>query len=95
MLTQAVIMLAMVRTQVQLTEAQMEDLRRISAASGESIADLVRQAVDRLLATQSSAAREERIKRAMRVAGRFRSGKPDGSARHDDHLSAAIHDDLR
>jgi hypothetical protein len=85
----------MVRTQVQLTEEQVKALRRISSSTGQSVADLVRQGVDRFLATQSIASRQERIERAMRVAGKFSSGKPDGSTRHDDYLAAAFHDRLR
>jgi hypothetical protein len=85
----------MVRTQVQLTEEQVKALRRISSSTGQSIADLVRQGVDRFLATQSIASRQERIERAMRIAGKFSSGKPDVSTHHDDYLSAAFHDRLR
>jgi hypothetical protein len=80
----------MIRTQVQLTEKQVEALRQISSATGQSIADLVRQSVDRLLAVHSLVSRRERIERAMRVADRFRSGKTDVSTRHDDYLAEAF-----
>jgi len=85
----------MVRTQVQLSEAQMKALRQISSATGQSIADLVRQGVDRFLTAQSSVSRQERIDRAMRIAGKFSSGKSDVSAHHDDYLAQAFHDRLR
>ena len=58
-------------------------------------ADLVRQGVDRLLATQSGISREERIQRAMRVAGRFKSGSSDVSTHHDRYLADAYDDNLR
>ena len=85
----------MIRTQVQLTERQMKALRQMSGASGKSIADLVRQGVDRLLASQPALSQEERIQRAMRVAGRFRSGASDVSAHHDRYLAEAYDDRLR
>lgn len=85
----------MIRTQVQLTEAQMKALRELSVSSGKSIADLVRQGVDRFLALQPSLNRKERIERAMRVAGRFKSGTPDVSTHHDRYLAEAFNDRLR
>lgn len=88
----------MVRTQIQLEESQMEALREISSASGQSIADLVRQAVDRLLASRYSISREERIERAKRVVGMFRSlpNEPtDVSENHDKYLADAIEDRFR
>jgi hypothetical protein len=84
-----------IRTQVQLTEDQMKALRQVSSATGQSIADLVRQGVDRLLAAQSGVSREERIQRAMRVAGKFKSGSPDVSSQHDRYLTEAYNDRLR
>jgi hypothetical protein len=73
----------------------MKALRQLSASNGKSIADLVRQGVDRLLASQPGISPEERIQRAMRVAGRFKSRLSDVSARHDRYLSEAFHKRLR
>ena len=39
----------MVRTQIQLTEEQAEGLKRLAAERGVSMAELVRQSVQRLL----------------------------------------------
>ena len=80
----------MIRTQVQLTERQLEALRRDSAATGRSVAELIRQGVDQYLAARSELGREERIERAIRVAGRFSSGRSDVSANHDRHLAEAF-----
>ena len=77
----------MTRTQVQLTDRQLEALRRESAATGRSVADLIRQGVDRYLAERSALSREERIERAIAVAGKFSSGRSDVSANHDRHLA--------
>ena len=77
----------MIRTQVQLTDRQIQALRRASAATGRSVADLVREGVERYLAGHSELGREERIERAIKVAGRFSSGLTDVSANHDRHLA--------
>jgi hypothetical protein len=65
----------------------MEALRRFAASSGRSIADLVREGVDLYLSVGHQPTREERIQRALRVAGRFASGRRDVSAEHDRHLA--------
>lgn len=80
----------MVRTQVQLTENQIESLRRLAAASGRSIADLVRQGVDQYLAVRRQPDPEERRKRALRALGKFSSGVSDVSTRHDHYLAEAF-----
>jgi plasmid stability protein len=72
----------MIRTQVQLTDGQLKALRHRSAATGRSVADLIRQGVDHYLAGRSELGREERIQRAIQVAGKFSSGLTDVSARH-------------
>ena len=80
----------MIRTQVQLTSAQLEALRQASVATGRSVADLIRQGVDQYLAGRSELGREERIERAIKVAGRFSSGRNDVSANRDRHLAEAF-----
>jgi len=80
----------MIRTQVQLTDRQLEALRQASAATGRSVADLIRQGVDQYLAGRSELGREERIERALEVAGKFSSGQSDIGADHDTHLAEAF-----
>jgi hypothetical protein len=80
----------MVRTQVQLTEPQLEALREASATTGRSIADLIREGVDKYLAGRSGLGREERIERAIDIAGRFASGRTNVSANHDSYLAEAF-----
>lgn len=84
----------MIRTQVQLTETQAEKLRRIAAARGVSMAEVIREAVDGLPEGDD---RLERWARARSVLGRFRDvhGETDVSVRHDEHLAEAIAADLR
>jgi hypothetical protein len=68
----------MVRTQIQLEESQMEALQEMSSASGQSIADLVRQAVDRLLTSRHGISPEERIERTTKtISTIFRPRKLD------------------
>ena len=80
----------MIRTQVQLTEGQFKALRQESAATGRSVADLIRQGVDRYLSERSGIERDERIKRAIAAAGKFSSGLRDVSAKHDKYLAEAF-----
>ena len=79
----------MVRTQVQLTEEQMDRLRRLAAESGRSIAELVRLGVDQYLSSRHQPTQNERIERARALAGRFASGVKDVSAGHDHYLAEA------
>jgi hypothetical protein len=80
----------MTRTQVQLTERQLKALRDASASTGRSVADLIREGVDQYLDGRSELGREERIERAISVAGRFSSGRTDVSVNHDKHLAEAF-----
>ena len=79
----------MVRTQIQLSEDQLHSLRQLSAVSGRSVADLVRQGVELYLSTQRRAGRAEQVQRALRSVGRFSSGTRDASADHDRYLAEA------
>ncbi len=80
----------MVRTQVQLTEKQVNTLKNLAASRYLSIAELIRQAVDTLIKSSSEIDVEERKKRAIEIAGKFRSGKHDISSKHDNYLSEAF-----
>jgi hypothetical protein len=80
----------MVRTQVQLTEEQIEALRSLSTSTGRSIADLVRQGVDSFLNTNSTSRPAHQVERALRVAGKFSSGSTDVSTHHDRYLAEAF-----
>ncbi|HUI58553.1 MAG TPA: CopG family transcriptional regulator [Bryobacteraceae bacterium] len=80
----------MVRTQVQLTDGQLKALRNAAAETGRSVAELIRQGVDQYLAGRSELGREERIERAIRVAGQFSSGLSDVGTKHDKHLTEAF-----
>jgi hypothetical protein len=79
----------MIRTQVQLTEVQMEALRRLAVLKKKSLADLVRQSVELYLNRESPTGDTLRVQRALDVVGKFSSGSADGSSQHDRHLADA------
>lgn len=79
----------MVRTQVQLTAEQVDRLRLLAAESGQSMAELVRLGVDLYLSSRYQPTQNERIERALALAGRFASGLADVSAEHDRYLAEA------
>lgn len=80
----------MVRTQVQLSEDSMRALKRLATQRGTSIASLVRQAVEELVASRRVASVDDLRARAMTAVGRFRSGRGDLSERHDEYFTEAV-----
>jgi hypothetical protein len=86
----------MVRTQIQLSEEQAVGLKALAHQRGVSMAQLVRQAVDHLLAETRGPDHRQRIERAKAAAGRFGSGLTDLAERHDYYLyEDPSDDDLR
>ena len=79
----------MVRTQVQLSEDDLAELRRLAAEEGVSVSALVRRGVKQVLESRKKPSREELWARAMSVVGKYRSGKTDVAQRHDDYLAEA------
>jgi hypothetical protein len=67
----------------------MERLRRLATESGQSIAELVRLGVDLYLSSRYQPTQNERIERALALAGGFASGLKDVSADHDRYLAEA------
>jgi 16S rRNA U516 pseudouridylate synthase RsuA-like enzyme len=74
----------MIRTQIQLTEEQARELKRIAAERGISVAALIREAVAKTLAADDRPARR---RRALAAVGRFGSGRRDVSAERDRYLA--------
>ncbi|MDN5344207.1 MAG: hypothetical protein PWQ18_318 [Clostridia bacterium] len=79
----------MIRTQAQLTEEQYNALKKISAAKKISMAELIRLGVEQVL-SNSNIGNEERVQRALKAAGRFRSGVKNLSRNHDAYLTEAF-----
>jgi hypothetical protein len=80
----------MVRTQIQLTEAQFEAVRERASSEGRSMADVIRSLVDESLASGSKPTLEERRRRALSAIGILgKKGPRDLARRHDDYLAKA------
>ena len=80
----------MVRTQIQLTEQQSRELKRVAAQQGVSTAALIRHFVDRMLSVERLPDDAEVRRRAIAAAGRLHSGTGDLSLRHDDYAAEAF-----
>jgi hypothetical protein len=81
----------MVRTQIQLTERQARRLRAEAHERGVSLAELIRQYVEKGL-SDGTPDRAATYDRAARVVGRFRDrrGARDVSSQHDRYLDEAF-----
>jgi hypothetical protein len=80
----------MIRTQIQLTERQARELKRMAAKEGVSMAEVIRRAVDaKLRGGTGEVPWEERVRRVLAAMGKFRSGLKDVAERHDDYLVEA------
>lgn len=81
----------MVRTQIQLTEAQARRLRLAARRQGISLAEAIRRLVDRGLA-EEDAGRGERYARAAEAIGKYRDrrGARDVAKEHDAYLDEAF-----
>jgi predicted Ser/Thr protein kinase len=79
----------MVRTQIQLTEEQAKKIKKIATSRGVPMAEVIRNAVEGVIRSGAGSVSEERRERALKIAGKFRSGKRDISRRHDAYLTEA------
>ena len=79
----------MIRTQVQLTEAQARELKELAHREKVSVAELTRRALDYWLQSRNEMPDIESKRRALAVVGRFHSDRTDVSERHDDYLIEA------
>lgn len=76
----------MVRTQIQLTEEQACGLKALASQRGISLAELVREGVERILKENR---REELWQRSFQLAGSFTDTASDVSGNHDHYLEEA------
>ena len=77
----------MVRTQIQLTEEQSQQLKSIAHAQDVSVAELIRRSVDLYLQTHVDRSYEEQKQRALEVVGKYASDIEDTSVNHDKYLA--------
>lgn len=76
----------MVRTQIQLTESQVQHLKQLAAEQNTSMAEIIRRSIDEYLHKNHGVDERQRIARAKAIAGRFHSGQGDISIKHDEYL---------
>lgn len=78
--------MSLIRTQVQLAEDQYRRLKSLAAARSQSVSQLVREGVDRLL---EEAGQDRKWRRLLEVAGSVedREGAEDVSQKHDEYLA--------
>lgn len=69
---------------MQLTDEQAKALKEIAAQRGISMAELIRESVER---TIKETERKEKWRRATAVIGRYHSDKTDISVNHDKYLA--------
>ena len=75
----------MIRTQIQLTETQVSRLKELAHESNQSMAALIRKALDQFLA-QRQPERAALHHQALSVVGRYQAARQDISLRHDRYL---------
>ena len=79
-----------IRTQIQLTEAQARALKERARIEDRPMAELVRESVAEYLARRRVPDTEALATRARELKGRFRSGLPDLAVAHDRYLDDAF-----
>ncbi len=83
----------MIRTQIQLTESQVREVKRWADERGVSMAAIIREAVDAHLRDSGRPSWDEIVERAIAAAGTAHSGLGDLAERHDDYLAESVMDD--
>ena len=79
----------MVRTQIQITEDQARILKELSISSSESIASLIRKAIDQFLVT-GKPNRAALYRQALSLAGKYETEHSDTALEHDRYLEEAF-----
>ena len=79
----------MVRTQIQLSEDEVEAVKRLARERSVSMAAVSREAVDQYVSRESGPSLDERWQRSLAAVGGFHSGGANLSAAHDDEFAAA------
>ncbi len=85
----------MIRTQIQLEETQYHALKELAMHQRTSVAELIRRAVENFLETSDWVSEQERRRRAIAAAGRFRSGVGDIAEKHDEYLAQILYEEAQ
>ncbi len=76
----------MVRTQIQLTDDQAARLKEMAHETNDSIAAIIREALDRFFTMQQPSNRRALYRQALGVVGKYSAGVHDVSIEHDRYL---------
>jgi hypothetical protein len=79
----------MIRTQIQLTEDQAQKLKELSRSSDQSVASLIRYAIDRFLST-GKPNRAMQYRQALELAGKYQTPQSDIAVNHDRYLGESF-----
>jgi hypothetical protein len=82
----------MVRTQIQLTDEQASRLKDLARRRHTSMAELVREGVETVIARDRGPDKEERKRRFLAIMGTMDFGAPDIATNHDEYLAEAYLD---
>ena len=86
----------MIRTQIQLTTSQAKALKERARLEERSVADLVRVSVSEYLSRHPARDRNDLVRRARELVGRYRSKHPELAENHDRYLADAYdHEPVR
>ena len=77
----------MIRMQISLTEQQAEAIKQAASHRNVSMAEIIREGTSVYLCREPTAGAGDRVRRAIEVSGRFRSGQSDVADNHDRYLS--------
>ena len=80
----------MIRTQIQLSESQMQELKDLARRRGVPVAALIREGADLVIRSGDMGNKDERKSRALAATGRFHSGHHDLASAHDRYLTDAF-----
>ena len=79
----------MIRTQVQFDEDQYRKFKELASQQQESIAALVRRAVNQLLLTRKPG-KSTLYREALKVVGKYQTKKSDIAIDHDRYLEESF-----
>jgi len=82
----------MIRTQIQLEARQYELLKRVAARRGVSMALLVREGVDAVLASED---RRDRWDELFAIVGKYKDGEAEDVSREHDRYLDEIYGEWR
>ena len=78
----------MIRTQIQITKEQSSKLKRLASRQGVSVAELIRNSIDKMISASNLPDQDAMRKRAIETAGKL-TGPNNLSEDHDIFLEEA------